>query len=260
MKRFLVLILSVVLFYSCNQSKEQEPRQLTPKVEEGKKFPLILNKIFEAHGGLENWEKMNSFSFKVQKSDGAEVHMTDLKSRKTRIEAETFTLGFDGRNVWKLDPDQTFKGNSNFYYSLIFYFHAMPFIISDPGAFYTERKDVVFERKNLGAIHIGFGRSVGDSPDDEYIIYYDKETNRMEWLGYTVTYFEGEKSTEWHLIKYDQWLEENGLLLPEKLIWYDVKNEKPVKPSQTMSFSEVEVSETPPDDSLFTAPPNAVYE
>lgn len=259
MKRFLVLFFSVILLYSCNQNKEQEPRQLTPKAEESKQFPLILNKIFEAHGGLENWKKMNSFSFKVQKSDGAEVHKTDLKSRKTRIEAETFTLGFDGRNVWKLDPEQTFKGNANFYYNLIFYFHAMPFIISDPGAFYTERKDVVFERKNLGAIHIGFGRSVGDSPDDEYLIYYDKETYKMEWLGYTVTYFEGDKSKDWHYIKYDTWLEESGLLLPETMVWYEAENNKPQKPTRTMSFSKVVVSESVLPESLFSAPVNAEF-
>jgi len=260
MIRLFVLVLSGVLLCSCNQTNEQEPLKVAPKVENTKKFPLVLTNIFEAHGGIDNWNEMSSYTFKVQKKDGAEVHTTDLKSRKSRIEGETYTLGYDGRNVWKVDPDSNFKGNAGFYYNLIFYFHAMPFIISDPGAFYTERKDVVFERKNLGAIHIGFGRSVGASPDDEYIIYYDKETNKMEWLGYTVTYFEGEKSTEWHLIKYDQWLEENGLLLPEKLIWYDVKNDKPVKPSQTMTFLNVVVSEIPPVDSLFIAPANAVYE
>lgn len=259
MKQLFVLFISVLLIFSCAQSKEEKPKQSLPKSEESR-FPESLNKIFEAHGGLEKWNKMNQLSFEVQKPDGTEFHITDLKSRKALIEAAIYKIGYDGSNVWKIDPDSSFKGNAEFYYNLIFYFHTMPFIISDPGAFYTERKDVDFERQNLGAIHIGFGRSVGDSPEDEYIIYYDKESYKMKWLGYTVTFFEGEKSAEWHLIKYDQWLEVNDFLLPQKMVWYEMKNDTPQKPSQTMIFSNIEVSETPLNDSIFIAPTNAVYE
>lgn len=256
-----IFIFFTVLFFlvSCDDKKPQEKEPADSKTEKEKSFPDALSKIFEAHGGLETWDKMNNLCFEMEKSDGVEVHSTDLNSRKARIEGENFTIGFDGNNVWKVDPENNFEGNARFYHNLMFYFYAMPFIVSDPGAFYTERKDTILLRKNYGVIHIGFGRNVGDSPEDEYIIYYNKETYRMEWLGYTVTYFEGDKSKDWHFIKYDTWLEENGLLLPEKMIWYEAKDNKPVKPTRSVTFSKVVVSETVLPDSLFTAPEDAEF-
>lgn len=262
MKNSSLLILLLLICISCDDKKPQKnPEQVQADInsENEKAFPVVLNKVFEAHGGLETWQKMNNLCFELEKSDGVEVHTTDLNSRESRIEGENFTIGFDGKNVWKVDPENTFKGNARFYHNLMFYFYAMPFIISDPGAFYTERKETVLQRKTYGVIHIGFERNVGDSPEDEYIIYYDKETYQMEWLGYTVTYFEGDKSKDWHLIKYDTWLEESGLLLPEKMVWFEVKNDKPVRQTRSMSFSKVVVSETMLPDNLFDAPDNAEF-
>lgn len=259
MKRIFLMIVAVFFFYSCEEKKTGEPQQASPHTQENERFPGSLTKVFEAHGGLETWRDMNNLCFEMEKPGGVEVHSTDLKSRKARIEGENFTIGFDGKNVWKVDPENTFKGNARFYHNLMFYFYAMPFIISDPGAFYTERKDTILQRKNYGVIHIGFGRNVGDAPDDEYIIYYDKETHKMEWLGYTVTYFEGDKSKDWHYIKYDTWLEEGGLMLPQTMVWYEAENNKPLEPTQTVSFSKVVVSESVLPDSLFNAPDNAEF-
>jgi hypothetical protein len=259
MKNSFLIFLLLLLCISCDDKKPEESQQAKSQTEDHERFPDALHKVFEAHGGLETWRAMNNLCFEMEKPDGVEVHSTDLNSRKSLIEGENFTIGFDGKNVWKEDPENTFKGNARFYHNLMFYFYAMPFIISDPGAFYTERKDTTLLRKNYGVIHIGFGRNVGDAPDDEYIIFYDKETHKMEWLGYTVTYFEGDKNKDWHYIKYDTWLEEGGLLLPQTMVWYEAENNKPLKPTRRVSFSKVVVSESVLPDSLFNAPDNAEF-
>ena len=85
----------------------------------------------------------------------------------------------------------------------------MPFIVSDPGTFYTPRNDTTLEFETYGTLHIGFRRSVGASPQDEYIIYYNKQTMEMVWLAYTVTYFSQKRSTDWHFIKYENWQDVN---------------------------------------------------
>lgn len=259
MKSIFLVIVAAFFFYSCKEKNSENPQQVNSQVEANNRFPDALSKVFEAHGGLEIWRNINNLCFEMEKPDGIEVHSTDLNSREARIEGANYTIGFDGNNVWKVDPENNFKGNARFYHNLMFYFYAMPFIISDPGAFYTERKDSILQFKNYGVIHIGFGRNVGDAPDDEYIIYYDKETHKMEWLGYTVTYFEANKSKDWHYIKYDSWLEEGGLLLPQTMVWYEAQNNKPQKPTRTVSFSKVVVSESVLPKSLFSAPVNAEF-
>jgi len=259
MKKIVLVFFSLFLFYSCIENKKKENIPIKKIVNENKKYPSTLLKIFDAHGGLLTWQKMNSLSFEIETTIGAEVHTTDLNSRHAIVTSDNFKLGYDGVGVWLDDKEGVYSGTAKYYYNRMFYFYAMPFIIADEGAFYTERKDEIIERKTYGVLHIGFERNVGESPKDEYIIYYNKETFQMEWLGYTVTFFEGNKNTDWQYIKYDSWMNNNGLLLPEKLIWYGTENKSDFAPSQTVIFTKVNISETELNKSIFHAPERSLY-
>lgn len=259
MKKIVLVFFSLFLFYSCIENKKEENQPIKKIVNENKEYPSTLLKIFDAHGGLPTWQKMNSLSFEIVTPTGSEVHTTDLNSRHAIVESNAFKLGYDGVGVWLDDKESVFSGTAKYYYNRMFYLYAMPFIIADEGAFYTERKDAIIERKTYGVIHIGFERNVGESPKDEYIIYYNKETYLMEWLGYTVTFFEGNKNTDWQYIKYDSWMNKNGLLLPEKMVWYGTKNKGVFAPSKTVFFTKVNVSETALNKSLFQAAEGSLY-
>ena len=228
-------------------------------VKSSSRYPTVLQNIFEAHGGLNNWNSMNTLQFSFDTSNVTETHTTDLKSRKAYIESSAYTIGFDGEHPWIKDDSNTFEGNASFYYNLMFYFYAMPFVISDPGVFYTERKDTTLDFQTYGTLHIGFVRSVGNSPNDEYIIYYNKKTFEMTWLGYTVTYFDKKRSTQWHFIKYNNWQTIDGLKLPKTMVWYDTKNEKPQNPKNKVEFFDVSISPEITNATLFQPIEGAEY-
>ena len=76
----------------------------------------------------------------------------------------------------------------------------------------------------------------------------------MTWLGYTVTYGDNKPSTEIRYIKYADWKNVNGLLLPKKLQWYDSENNLPVKPSNIADFGNISISKKMIETSKFVKP------
>jgi hypothetical protein len=223
-------------------------------------FPKAIGPIFEAHGGIARWKTMNNLCFEVIKETGNEMHTTDLNSRATKIEHTNWTIGSTGDQVWlENKTKEGYKGNARFYHNLYFYFYAMPFIVSDPGINYGQMAESLeIEGKKYRGTKISYGDGIGDSPKDEYIVYSDPETGKMAWLGYTVTFNSGEKSDNFRFIKYAEWQEVNGLLLPKKLTWYNVVDGKPTTAKNDLVFENVTTTETVLDKNIFAMPKGAV--
>ena len=53
----------------------------------------------------------------------------------------------------------------------MFYFYAMPFILADDGIIYEDVAALKFEGKSYPGIKISYESGVGESPEDEYILY-----------------------------------------------------------------------------------------
>lgn len=221
-------------------------------------YPESITKVFDAHGGMDKWNEMQSLTFTMNKPNGDEITTTDLKNRKSFIEMPKHTIGFNGTDVWLQQKDTTkYKGNAKFYYNLMFYFYAMPFVLGDDGINYEDVAPLEFEGKTYPGIKISYETGVGESPDDEYILYYDAETHKMEWLGYTVTYFSKEKSAAFHFIKYSEWQTVNGLMLPETLTWYKYENNMPTEKRNDLKFVDIKLSKEKPESSMFEMPEGA---
>jgi hypothetical protein len=73
----------------------------------------------------------------------------------------------------------------------------------------------------------------------------------MEWLGYTVTYFSKEKSTKIKWIRYDDWKEINGLILPKSLAWYELEENRPLSEKKRRQFENIIVQKELFSDSIF---------
>jgi len=225
---------------------------------QSKSYPQNFIKVLDAHGGTDLWDTKQSLKFTVEKPDGNEVTTTDLKSRKSFIDMPKHAIGYNGENVWLLNKDTiTYKGKPKFYYNLMFYFYAMPFVLADDGIMYGETEPLVFEGKSYPGIKIAYQAGVGESPDDEYRLYYDPETFQMAWLAYTVTFFSRKKGKEFHFIKYGSWQEVDGLLLPDTLSWYHYEDNKPTTKRNDLKFTQVELSEEILDQSIFEMPSGA---
>lgn len=243
--KLISLVVIVLIMCSCKNDKTSETvdsmnyseteLDITTSV-----YPESITKVFETHGGLDTWKEMQTLKFTMAKDAGDEITTTDLNNRYALIEMPEHTIGYDGQEVWLSKNDTTsFKGNPKFYYNLMFYFYAMPFILADDGIIYEDVKALDFEGKSYPGIKISYESGVGESPEDEYILYYDSETYKMTWLGYTVTFFTKEKAKEFHFIKYSEWQIVNGLQLPKTLTWYNYENNLPTTKRNDLEFSNV---------------------
>lgn len=252
MKNFILLfILSFAIACQSNQQSADtdESMAVYEKPEHHSEF---ITKVLDAHGGYEQWSKMKSLSY--TKADESTV--TNLLSRKIRIESPKQTIGFDGENVW-IFPDSLDASRARFYHNLYFYFYAMPFVVGDPGVFYEEMEPREIIGKVYNGVKVSYDNGVGDSPKDNYILWVDPETNLMEWLMYTVTFRSGESSESYNLIKYGAWETFNGITLPTKLEWYTYKDGVVGEPRSEALFGEIELSSVAPLESLFEMPDRA---
>lgn len=261
MKKIAHLLLVVILITACKNESKSE----TTLIEDVKSenittsiYPESITKVFDAHGGIDNWNRMQALSFTMEKPNGKEVTTTNLKTRAELIETPSYTMGFDGSELWVNEKDgNEYKGNAKFYKGLMMYFYAMPFIIGDNGIIYEETEPLIFEGQTYPGILISYEAGIGESPDDQYVVYYNAESGQMEWLGYTVTFGKDEKSKDFHFIRYNNWQTVNGVVLPKSMDWYTYENNLPTKKRNTVEFSDVVVSETAPDASFFAIPETA---
>ena len=246
-----VIILLVWILFSCSSpEQEQQAEQVKPQETVRTDYPKTMQMIWNAHGGLEQWRNMKSLYFEIPGDPENERNYVQLKDRRDRIEGNNYTMGYDGDQVW-LEADTTYKGNAEFYHNLNFYFFAMPFVLADDGINYSEIEPLEFDGKMYPGVGISYQEDVGTSPKDEYFIYYDPETSKMSWLGYTVTYFSGEKSSDVHWIRYTAWGDVSGLTLPTTLTWYEQEDGLPSTPKNDKNFINIKLDKQPFEDHLF---------
>jgi len=216
-----------------------------------------IYKVFEAHGGLETWKKKRTLAFTLPKENAPETHTVDLYSRREKIETPEFAMGFDGEDFWLLDDNKTYQGDPIFYHNLMFYFYSMPFVLADDGIDYSETEDLQFEGKSYPGVQITYKDGIGVSSKDEYYLHYDPETHQMAWLGYTVTYRSGEKSDNIRWIRYNDWMETEGLQLPKSITWHAYEGRIIKDPKDPTTFENVMVSESPKPSTFYSKPENA---
>lgn len=253
MKKLAVVFVLAFTIISCKKDAKKDVKQKEVVEVKESKFPSELHKVFQFHGGISNWQSNQLLSFNIKE----ETHTVALQSRKTVINAPKYSLGFDGNQVW-LDEenDGDYKGNPKFYYNLYFYFYAMPFVLGDNGIVYGKAEDLVFENVKYPGFKISYKANIGNSANDNYIVYYNPETYKMEWLAYTVTFNSKTSSNRYNLIKYKKWEHVNGFLLPNEIIWYaQDKNGLPTKPvGNSVKFTLPLISKTKMANSFFEKP------
>ncbi|MFT4833117.1 MAG: hypothetical protein ACI815_002781 [Psychroserpens sp.] len=262
---YAVLIMLFICLISCKEAKKTDQPTLeveaTSKVEQLdlSKYPQDLVRIFDAHGGLHNWKNKKSLVYEIPKPENTETHTTNLYTRKDRVEGDDFSMGFDGKQVWLMDNNNSYEGDPVFYHNLMFYFYAMPFVLADDGIVYGTAEDVIFEGRTYPGISISYNPGVGTSYKDEYFIHYDPETFQMAWLGYTVSYRSGERSDKVKWIRYNDWMQVADVILPKSLSWYSYEGKTMKESQNTVPFENVVLSETAKPDSFFEKPPQAKF-
>lgn len=253
-------VLAVCLFsfcLACNTASTTKDNntQTTPTV----KLPTILQKALTAHGGLDQWNKMQTLEYTVQRNDKPERHQIDLKTRKVLLTHEDYKLGFDGKEVWVTPNKAAFseKSSPRFYHNLIFYFHAFPYVMADPGINYEVLPQKEMNGKMYDAIKISYNAGVGDAPDDYYIAHFDAETHQMYLLLYTVTYFNGKPGDKFNALVYDDWVKINGLLVPQSMKGFKYADGELGEQRYERPFADIQLRETALNQVIFEMPKGA---
>lgn len=182
---FSLLTLAIFLLNCKNETKKEievitdyknEKLDVTTSI-----YPETLTKIFDAHGGIDLWNQMKSLEFTMSKPNGNEVTLTNLKTREALITHPDFTLGHDGSQTWFVNnTDGEYKGyDPKYYYNLMFYFYAMPFVFGDDGINISDAEPLTFEGETYPGIKFTYESGVGETPEDQYIVYYNPETYVM---------------------------------------------------------------------------------
>ncbi|MFP4092450.1 MAG: DUF6503 family protein [Cyclobacteriaceae bacterium] len=191
----------------------------------------------------------------LRDNEKVDHQLISLDTRKVLITADHYTLGFDGNEVWyKSDDGQQPVSDPRFYHNLHFYFVGMPFVFADLGIIYEPLGRRELDEKTYEALKISYESGVGDAPDDEYIVYFDPKTHQMAWLLYTVTYFTGEKSTEFSARHYQDWQWVNGLLLPLHVDSYAWNEGQPGDKKYRNAYHDLVIDDIGPDESRFLMP------
>lgn len=250
MKYFIGLLTLVVV--ACSAPTQEQPAVEVPT----RTFPANLKKGFDAHGGIENWDAFRSLKFDVVREEGNEKQLVDLKSRKVRIETPAYTLGFDGDEVWVTPDSAAFSGNARFYHNLLFYFFALPYLAADPGVNLSEAGKATINGITYDKVLMTFGENVGDSPKDQYVLYFDDQ-GIMRLINYSVTYFDENRATQYNAIGYEDWVNTNGIMLPQTLVGYVWSNDSLGDVRYRRKFENFELSKEAADQALFAMPAGA---
>jgi hypothetical protein len=76
----------------------------------------------------------------------------------------------------------------------------------------------------------------------------------MTWLGYTVTYFTDAPSDDLHWVRYDDWAEVSGLLLPSQMTWYNYEGRTIKDPRETVTFKDANLSDSARSPDFYKGP------
>lgn len=256
----LVWFAVATLFVACgpatNTETAEAPTEPTIDKSHLDGAPASFIKVLDTHGGYDAWATQQTMTYTLAAKQ--EQHQVELPTRKVRLEGDKWTIGYDGEAVWIQQDSTHFGGSARFYHNLYFYFIAMPFVLADPGIVYEEVPAISFEGVDYPGVKVSYQANVGDSPDDNYILYYHPGTFQMEWLAYTVTYRSKEPSDNFRLIRYADWKDIDGLILPHNLTWFKFEEGKVIEPARDpMLVSEMSFSTTVLAESTFAKPEGA---
>ena len=234
------------------------------------KVQAQLDDANKAHGGIETFRQFGTLEYDLKNFPGPKAALNDhqlfdLYSRRVLVTSNTYKIGFDGEQVWITAPE-ALGMPARFYAFTPFYFFGLPFFFADPGCKHESLGSKTLDGNEYDAIRFTYEAGIGDTPDDNYVAYFDKETHLLKLVHYIVTYpaFSGGKSPDElgrHAIVYDEWQKVKGLLVPKRITSHGWQEDKLISESpRSFSYENVTFKKEQPAAELFTKPESAVVD
>ncbi|MEP5612351.1 MAG: hypothetical protein ABJP45_08875 [Cyclobacteriaceae bacterium] len=201
---------------------------------ESTEIKRITTKMTEAHGGLEKWRDSPSLYFETnlvahngmfpEYNEQVTIHPI---SRKTYVDFPDEAgnsrrqLAHDGEKAWAVGAGSGLEmAPARFTCWRNFYLLNLPFVMHDAGVTVSDLREVRIPGKKMDgySVKLTFGGDVGDSSNDFYLLYINKNTFRLEGAEYNMTYAsmlpKGLESLPASVLTFETFEKVEGLLLP----------------------------------------------
>jgi len=241
----------------------------SPDQKEGQR---LLEATLDAHGGRDRFDAFGGLTYHT---DGLPYsaqaplnfdHTADLVARQHRMEGHSakgsFTAGANATQGWTTDeealgipPHWVNHGNS--------YFVMMPFVFADPGTQARSLGQREYQGQLYDAVAVRFAQGTGDTSEDDYVLYLDRQTHRLRLIDFAVTYgpMRGEMPIDElprRSLEFVDWQNVDGLWIPKSLHYAPwTRTERGgLRQDQgaTYTISNAHFQAQRPDASLFAEP------
>lgn len=240
-----------VILLGCQPNADKPLPEVSPEYE------ALLN----AHGDWSKWIRAKAMSFAMihETNLTQENYFINLDSRKVRLDAANFSIGKDDTGTWVSPSRDAFGGRSiDFYHNLYFYFYSIPYVFTDPGITVSQVENKTLNGVSYKTLQAKMSPENGKSPNDQYFMLLNEETGRLEYLLYTVTYFEN-PNPSFTALRYEDYRDAKGLVFPRYLTGFTIENDSTKGIRYQVSFADILLLDEPFDDSIFEKPENGVY-
>jgi hypothetical protein len=226
-----------------------------------------VNKMIRAHGGIDAWRSAPTVCFQdsfvpAGTPAGVASQVTvEQTQRRAYLDYPAFdaSAAWDGTKCWS--TNWALPTPPRFLALLNYYFANLPWLTMDPGVnlAYEGRQTLFDDPTEYITVRMTFDPSVGDTPEDYYVLYVHPETYTLKATVYVVTYKSvlppGMDRTPEHVLVYDSWTTVDGLKVPTQYTIFDERRSVYATCSLIKwSFRE------PFDTSRMTMPENAVID
>jgi hypothetical protein len=168
---------------------------------------------------------------------------------------------WDGGDAWVKPADTPFaEGKPRFHLRTWTYFLAVPFKLRDPGSSLRAFDGPALGEREMPTAKLTFGEGVGDAPDDWYVVYRARETDRLAGMAYIVTYGgkDPEKAAEnSHAVVFDGYETIGGVTLSTDWTFYPWSTEAGVYGEALMTAEVSGIAFVDPEAKAFAPPEGA---
>jgi len=248
MKSILISLALGATLFACNNQNNQKTQE-----KEAKQFPKAFEKGLEAHGGLDKWNAYGTLTFNEIYGEDTVFHIIDLKNRNERMEKKgDYKIGFtsDSTSIYP-DANSFPHENPKFFHNLRFYFFSLPFVTADDGAHQEVLEPRDMNGITYNRVKITFGDGVGTASKDQYILWFDNETNLLKMINYSITYFDEANADKYNAIVYSKWETISGLTVPVEMIGYKWENDSLGAERYKKYFADISFSTNRPNQDIF---------
>ncbi len=218
----------------------------------------VIDRMIEAHGGMEKWRSAPTVSFEVTVQPPGSVARVTVEQGARRAyhdyPATGSRMSWDGTQAWS--ENWQYPVPPRFYALVNFYFLNLPWVAADPGVILSEPGTgrLWDDPTEYITVKMTFEPGVGDTPDDDYVLYIDPASYLLKAAEYTVT--GRPESNPPGILVYEEFITVDGLTVPAKASVYGKQDRtfQRTRMARNWSFRE------PFDESRMVMPPGAVVD